>query len=78
MLAAVKELKELGYTIALDDYKHASVWRHFYPYVDIIKIDWLDTSLDEIKEIIQQTKDFPSIKFLAEKVETYEQFEQAM
>ena len=78
LLAAVKELKELGYTIALDDYKHASVWRHFYPYVDIIKIDWLDTSLDEIKEIIQQTKDFPSIKFLAEKVETYEQFEQAM
>ena len=78
LLAAVKELKELGYTIALDDYKHAPVWRHFYPYVDIIKIDWLDTSLDEIKEIIQQTKDFPSIKFLAEKVETYEQFEQAM
>lgn len=78
LLAAVKELKELGYTIALDDYKHAPVWRHFYPFVDIIKIDWLDTSLDEIKEVLEQTKAFPNIKFLAEKVETHEQFEQAM
>ena len=78
LLAAVKELKEMGYTIALDDYKHAPVWRHFYPFVDIIKIDWLDTSIDQIKEIIAQTKDFPSIQFLAEKVETPEQFEQAM
>lgn len=78
LLAAVKELKELGYTIALDDYKHAPVWRHFYPFVDIIKIDWIDTSIEQIKEIIEQTKDFPSIQFLAEKVETPEQFEQAM
>ncbi|MFY8349899.1 EAL and HDOD domain-containing protein [Pseudoalteromonas sp. SSM20] len=78
LLAAVKELKEMGYTIALDDYKHAPVWRHFYPFVDIIKIDWLDTSIEQIKEIIEQTKDFPSIQFLAEKVETPEQFEQAM
>ena len=78
LLAEVKELKSSGYTIALDDYRHAPVWRHFFPYVDILKIDWLITPLDEIKQIIESIKDFPAIKLLAEKVETYEQFEQAM
>jgi EAL and modified HD-GYP domain-containing signal transduction protein len=78
LLAEVKDLKSLGYTIALDDYRHAPVWRHFFPYVDILKIDWLITPLDEIKQIIEAVKEFPGIKMLAEKVETYEQFEQAM
>ena len=40
LLALVKELKESGYTLALDDYIHNPVWRHFYPFIDIIKIDF--------------------------------------
>lgn len=78
LLAIVKELKDNGYTIALDDYVHAPVWRHFYPYIDIIKIDWLNTDLQLIEKIIEETKGFPNIKFLAEKVESHEQFEQAL
>ena len=38
LLAEVQELKEQGYVLALDDYIHQPVWRHFYPYIDIIKI----------------------------------------
>ena len=39
LLAECQALKEQGYIIALDDYIHQPVWRHFYPFIDIIKID---------------------------------------
>ena len=78
LLALTKELKEQGYTLALDDYQHQNVWRHFYPYIDIIKIDYLQTSVEQIEEVIAAVKPFPHIKLLAEKVETYEQYQQAM
>ena len=45
LLAECQELKEQGYTLALDDYVHRNVWRHFYPYVDIIKIDVRTTTM---------------------------------
>jgi len=75
LLSHCKELKQQGYVIALDDYIHQPVWRHFYPFIDIIKIDLLDTSLETIHEVITAIKDYPNIKLLAEKVETYEQFQ---
>ncbi|MDP4982572.1 EAL and HDOD domain-containing protein [Pseudoalteromonas tunicata] len=75
LLALVKELKDAGYTLALDDYIHNPVWRHFYPYIDIIKIDFQALSVEQISKILNDIKDFPAIKFLAEKVETHEQFE---
>lgn len=77
LLAAVQELKEKGYTIALDDYHHQKVWRHFYPFIDQIKIDFLRTDLDTIKEIKAAIADFPNITLVAEKIETYEAYKQA-
>lgn len=78
LLAECKELKENGYTLALDDYIHQGVWKHFYPFIDIIKIDFLTTSADEIIVIKEAIAAFPHIKLLAEKVETIEQFNQAI
>lgn len=78
LLAECQELKEQGYTLALDDYVHRNVWRHFYPYVDIIKIDVRTTSDETIDEIKQALTDFPHIKLLAEKVETNEAFQYAL
>lgn len=78
LLAECQELKEQGYTLALDDYVHRNVWRHFYPYVDIIKIDIRTTSDETIAEIKQALTDFPHIKLLAEKVETNEAFQYAL
>lgn len=75
LLESVKELKEQGYVIALDDYEHKPVWRHFFPYVDLIKIDLRAMSFDEIEQVIEDIGDFPEIKLLAEKVETQEEFE---
>jgi len=78
LLSHCKELKQQGYAIALDDYIHQPVWRHFYPLIDIIKIDLLSTSIETINEVIAAISDFPNIKLLAEKVETHEQFQQAL
>lgn len=78
LLAAVQEIKSKGYIVALDDYVHEPVWKHFYPYTDIIKIDWQEMTLDEIKEVIVAVKPFPHIKLLAEKVENYEEYQTAV
>jgi EAL and modified HD-GYP domain-containing signal transduction protein len=78
LLALVKDLKEKGYILALDDYIHQPVWRHFYPYIDIIKIDFLTCDVDSIKAIIEAIKPYPHIKLLAEKVETYEKYQVAL
>lgn len=76
LLAAVKELKELGYTIALDDYEHKPVWKHFFPFIDIIKFDLRAMDLEEIATILIELKPYHHIDMLAEKVETLAEFEQ--
>ncbi|MBA6409875.1 HDOD domain-containing protein [Pseudoalteromonas sp. 5Ae-yellow] len=78
LLAIVKDLKDKGYTIALDDYIHQPVWRHFYPFIDIIKIDFLASDIDTIKTVLNDLKPHSHIKLLAEKVETYEIYQQAL
>ncbi|KZN32929.1 diguanylate phosphodiesterase [Pseudoalteromonas luteoviolacea CPMOR-2] len=78
LLAAVQELKEKGYKLVLDDYKHQKVWRHFYPYIDQIKVDMLVTSVEEIHEIKEAIVPHPQIELVAEKVETYEQYQLAL
>jgi len=77
LLGLCKDLYSKGYIIALDDYEHQSVWAHFYPFIKIIKIDIQQTNLDEIKEIIEAIKGHPHIDLLAEKVETYQEYDQA-
>jgi len=78
LLMECQQLKEQGYTLALDDYEHKTVWRHFYPYIDIIKIDFRTTNIAQIEEIKQAITAFPHIKLLAEKVETNAEFQQAL
>lgn len=78
LLALVKDLKEKGYTIALDNYVHQNVWRHFYPFVDLIKVNFLTTSLEQITQIKAELVKHPQIKLVAEKVESHEQFQQAL
>ncbi|MBU2919255.1 HDOD domain-containing protein [Psychrosphaera sp. F3M07] len=76
LLASVIELKKQGYVIALDDYEHKPVWRHFFPYVDIIKIDLRAMSFDEVEQVMTELAEFKHIKYLAEKVETLAEFNQ--
>jgi EAL and modified HD-GYP domain-containing signal transduction protein len=77
LLATCISLKEKGYAIALDDYEHDPRWAHFYPYVDIIKLDYLTKSEQQFQEIIAALKPYPHIKLLAEKIETNSDFQHA-
>lgn len=78
LLAACIDLKEKGYTIALDDYEHDPRWKHFFPYIDIIKLDYSLTSEAQFQEIISTLKPFPQIKLLAEKIESFAEFKHAI
>ena len=78
LLALCKGLYEKGYTLALDDYEHQKVWSHFYPYIKIIKVDIQHSGLKEIETVKAAITEYPNIKILAEKVETYEEYEQAL
>jgi EAL and modified HD-GYP domain-containing signal transduction protein len=78
LLAACIDLKEKGYTIALDDYQHNPIWEHFFPYVDIIKLDYSLTTELQFQEIITVLQPFTHIKLLAEKIETYSEYQHAL
>jgi EAL and modified HD-GYP domain-containing signal transduction protein len=75
LLAACIELKEQGFTLALDDYIDHPGWEEFLPYIDIIKIDIQHMPEAKWREIKKKMDAFPHLIFLAEKVETKAEFE---
>jgi c-di-GMP-related signal transduction protein len=77
VIKACKSLKQKGYLIALDDYPLDGHMAPLLPYVDIVKVDWLSTPLEMCRQLAEDL--IPrGIKLLAEKVETHEQYRQAM
>jgi EAL and modified HD-GYP domain-containing signal transduction protein len=76
VLEACQKLRTRGYDIALDDFTCTSQTECFLEYATIIKIDFRITSLAEIKDILHRFSHHPC-SFLAEKVETNEEFRQA-
>lgn len=77
MLGACKKLKEMGYLLALSNYKYDPIFDPLVALVDIIKVDFLSTDENERKEIIRRISP-QRVTFLAEKVETREDFLQAV
>ncbi|MDR3585895.1 MAG: HDOD domain-containing protein [Desulfosporosinus sp.] len=76
VIFACKNLKELGYLLVLDDFVYHPRFQPLIELADIIKIDFLSTSYEERISILQQIGS-TRIKFLAEKIETLEQYEEA-
>ncbi|WP_196604346.1 EAL and HDOD domain-containing protein [Pectinatus haikarae] len=77
LLAKCKELKNNGYTFALDDFVFEPKYQPFIDLADIVKIDFLITHTAEERKKIRQIIP-PHVKLLAEKVETLEEYEQAL
>lgn len=77
VMEACREMAEQGYTIALDDFLFRPGLVRLLEMAHIIKFDLTVTPL---KSIIKLVDGFSAhgIKILAEKVETYEQFRQAL
>ncbi|TMX36526.1 EAL and HDOD domain-containing protein [Vibrio sp. Hep-1b-8] len=76
LLQAVKEMSALGYKMALDDFVPTREWKTFLPYISLIKFDIRQVSIEKARIFILRLAG-SNIEFLAEKVETYEEFEQA-
>lgn len=72
-----KELKELGYTLALDDFTGGDQFDKIMPYVDIVKVDFLVLKSEGRKYIAKKYLN-KGITLLAEKVESIEDFDEAV
>ena len=76
ILHACRQLKEAGYTIALDDFSFRPEMLPFVEIADIIKVDFLADSIPNIRKQVEALKR-PTPLLLAEKVETQDVFDQA-
>jgi len=76
IINACKKLKKNGYLLILDDFVFSPAYLPLIELADIIKVDFRNTPQNECKELIQRLRSYP-IKFLAEKVETQEEFQSA-
>ena len=75
LLQAVKAMSARGYRFALDDFTLAPEWDIFLPYISILKFDVRNNTLEQIKDYLSQRENMMGdIKYLAEKVETKEEF----
>lgn len=76
LLEAVKRMHTQGFRIALDDFSPGNEWDAFIPYVDVIKFDIRKSPLEEIEHYIRANREsLRHAVLLAEKVETYDEFE---
>ncbi|QOV66097.1 EAL and HDOD domain-containing protein [Kosakonia pseudosacchari] len=76
LLETVKRMHTLGFRIALDDFEPGNQWEAFMPYVNVIKFDIRRSSREKISDYILANRELlRHAVFLAEKVETYEEFE---
>jgi len=78
ILNACKKLKKQGYTLALDDFVFDKKYNKLIEIIDIIKVDFIITRGYDRKKIFDLLKINKKIKFLAEKVETIEEYNEAM
>lgn len=69
-----RELKEMGFQLALDDHVFSQENADIYRVVNVVKIDILETDMDQLPEIVRELRRWP-VRILAEKVETVQQFE---
>ena len=74
LIAAVKRLHKQGFIIALDDYIYSPEHKPLIEMAQIIKIDLMAMSRDELIKHVKLLKPFNK-KLLAEKIETLDEFE---
>lgn len=77
VIRACKELKRKGYLLVLDDFQMSERFKPILPLVDIIKIDFRATPVGQRKKLVADLKKYP-IKLLAEKIESYAEYQEAL
>ena len=76
LIQACKSLKEKGYILALDDFVLNPSFEPLLELVDIIKIEFPNVSLKTQRNLIKEHKN--KIRFLAERLETREEYNVAL
>lgn len=76
LIQACKSLKEKGYILALDDFVLSPSFEPLLELVDIIKIEFPNVSLETQRNLINKYKH--KIQFLAERLETREEYNVAL
>ncbi|MHC6178806.1 EAL and HDOD domain-containing protein [Clostridium sp. JNZ X4-2] len=79
VINSCRVLKKNRFILALDDFVFDDSYTELIRLADIIKVDFFITKGSERKHIINVVKNInPNLKFLAEKVETLEEFNEAV
>lgn len=74
ILGRIRQLKDMGYAFALDDYIFHYEPSPLFELVDIIKVDILHADTSALDKLVQYLRQWPC-QLLAEKVETQEIYE---
>lgn len=74
VVAAVRQLAQRGFVIALDDFTFEAKWHPLLQLASIVKIDVLQHQGEALEQQVKALKPY-KIKLLAEKVETYDVLE---
>jgi EAL and modified HD-GYP domain-containing signal transduction protein len=73
VLAGLRSLRALGFRIALDDFRHAPELEPLVELADIVKLDVLSLSEQELRAEVRRLRNHP-VRLLAEKIESWEVF----
>lgn len=81
LLSRLRMFKEAGFTLALDDFilqDQYLLHTQLFELVDIIKVDFMMTDMEQKTRISTFLRQYPSIVLLAEKVETEAEYQLAL
>jgi c-di-GMP-related signal transduction protein len=76
VIRAVRALRSDGHLIALDDYVDDPKYDELVTLADFIKVDFMNTPEERRRELVEKRRR-EGLVFLAEKIETHEEFESA-
>jgi c-di-GMP-related signal transduction protein len=78
LISACKEMAQKGYSFALDDFTYAPELQPLIELAHIIKFDFRLSSAEIIQDYLRKIKRHDNLILLAEKIETHEEFQQAL
>lgn len=73
LLDMCKHVKNMGYKLALDDYRLLPDWREYLPFVDMLKVNANQGDLDVLSKNVGRFID-ANVQLLADKVHSQENF----
>jgi EAL and modified HD-GYP domain-containing signal transduction protein len=78
VLSSCRELSSAGYELAMDDFIYSDKFIPLLELADLIKFDIRLSSMEEIRSVLTELRKYKKLKFIAEKVETPDEFKQAL